>query len=79
VGCAKAQGVLTPPASRRGEPYKKPSKQALTFSQKLYNQILNFLRVVIEHAHSGNAEFNVNSEQKIVPFFLSGRCRAQLL
>ena len=34
-------------------PHKKPPKQGLTFSQKLYNQLLSPLRVVIEHAHSG--------------------------
>ena len=34
-------------------PHKKPPKQELTFSQKLYNQMLSPLRVVIEHAHSG--------------------------
>lgn len=34
-------------------PHKKPPKQELTFSQKLYNQLLSPLRVVIEHAHSG--------------------------
>jgi hypothetical protein len=34
-------------------PHKKPPKQELTFAQKLYNQLLSPLRVVIEHAHSG--------------------------
>ncbi len=34
-------------------PHKKPPKGELTFSQKLYNQMLSPLRVVIEHAHSG--------------------------
>lgn len=34
-------------------PHKKPPKRELTFSQRLYNQLLNPLRVVIEHAHSG--------------------------
>ena len=34
-------------------PHKKPPKRELTFSQKLYNQLLSPLRVVIEHAHSG--------------------------
>ncbi len=34
-------------------PYKKPPKRELAFSQKLYNQLLSPLRVVIEHAHSG--------------------------
>lgn len=34
-------------------PHKKPPKGELTFSQKLYNQLLSPLRVVIEHAHSG--------------------------
>lgn len=33
-------------------PHKKPPKRELTFSQKLYNQLLSPLRVVIEHAHS---------------------------
>lgn len=34
-------------------PHKKPPKGELTFSQKLYNQMLSRLRVVIEHVHSG--------------------------
>jgi len=34
-------------------PHKKPPKRELTFAQKLYNQLLSPLRVVIEHAHSG--------------------------
>lgn len=34
-------------------PHKKPPKRELTFSQKLYNQLLSPLRVVIEHVHSG--------------------------
>ena len=34
-------------------PHKKPPKRELTFSQKLYNQLLSPLRVVIEHAQSG--------------------------
>ena len=34
-------------------PHKKPSKRELTFAQKLYNQLLCLLRVVIEHAHNG--------------------------
>ena len=34
-------------------PHQKPPKRELTFSQKLYNQLLSPLRVVIEHAHSG--------------------------
>ena len=34
-------------------PHKKPPKRELTFSQKIYNQLLSPLRVVIEHAHSG--------------------------
>ena len=34
-------------------PHKKPPKRELTFAQKLYNQMLSPLRVVIEHAHSG--------------------------
>jgi len=29
-----------------------PSKRELMFSQRLYNQLLSPLRVVIEHAHS---------------------------
>ena len=42
------------PAGVRVEmPHKKPPKRELTFSQKLYNQLLSPLRVVIEHAHSG--------------------------
>ena len=34
-------------------PHKKPPKGELTFYQKLYNQLLSPLRVVIEHVHSG--------------------------
>lgn len=34
-------------------PHKKPRKGELPFAQKLYNQLLSPLRVVIEHAHSG--------------------------
>ena len=34
-------------------PHKKPPKRELTFSQKLYNQLLSPLRVVIEHVHRG--------------------------
>ena len=34
-------------------PHKKPPKQELTFSQRLYNHLLRPLRVVIEHAHRG--------------------------
>ena len=34
-------------------PHKRPPKRELTFAQKLYNQLLSPLRVVIEHAHSG--------------------------
>ena len=34
-------------------PHKKPPKQELSFSQKLYNHLLSPLRIVIEHAHSG--------------------------
>jgi DDE superfamily endonuclease len=42
------------PAGVRVEmPHKKPPKAELTFAQKLYNQLLSPLRVVIEHAHSG--------------------------
>ena len=33
--------------------HKKPPKRELTFSQKLYSQLLSPLRVVIKHAHSG--------------------------
>jgi len=32
---------------------ERPPKGELTFSQQLYNQLLNPLRVVIEHVHSG--------------------------
>lgn len=35
------------------EPFKKPKNGKLTFSQKLYNQILASVRVVVEHANSG--------------------------
>lgn len=34
-------------------PYKKSPKDELAFLQKLYNQLLSPLRVVIEQAHSG--------------------------
>ena len=34
-------------------PRKKPPERELPFSQKLYNQLLSPLRVVIEHVHSG--------------------------
>lgn len=34
-------------------PYKKPPKQELCFSKKLFNKMLASTRVVIEHAHSG--------------------------
>jgi len=48
-------GLLGPaPAGVVGElPHKKPPKQELTFAQKLCNQLLSPLHVVIEHAHSG--------------------------
>lgn len=35
------------------QPFKKPKNGSLTFSQQLYNQLFNPLRVVIEHANSG--------------------------
>ena len=34
-------------------PHKKPPKRELSFSQRLYNHLINPLRVVIEHVHSG--------------------------
>lgn len=34
-------------------PHKKPKNGLLTFSQLLFNQMLNPLRVVIEHVNSG--------------------------
>ena len=34
-------------------PCKKPPKQELSFSKKLFNKMLSSTRVVIEHAHSG--------------------------
>lgn len=43
----------SPPGVLVEMPHKKPPKGELTFSQKLYNQMLSPLRVVIEHAHSG--------------------------
>lgn len=46
VGHAPAGGLVE-------RPHKKPPKQELTFAQRLYNQLLSPLRVVIEHAHSG--------------------------
>lgn len=35
------------------QPFKKPKNQELSFSQKLYNQILSATRIVIEHSNSG--------------------------
>ena len=46
LGHAPAGGVVE-------MPHKKPPQRELTFSQRLYNQLLSPLRVVIEHAHSG--------------------------
>ena len=34
-------------------PHQKPPKHELTFSQKIYKQLLSPVRVVLEHAHSG--------------------------
>ena len=34
-------------------PIKKPKGRELSFSQKLYNQLLSSTRVVVEHANSG--------------------------
>jgi hypothetical protein len=34
-------------------PFKKPKNRELTFSQKLYNQVLSATRIVVEHANSG--------------------------
>ena len=42
-----------PPGVLVEMPHKKPPKGGLTFSQRLYNQMLSSLRVVIEHVHSG--------------------------
>ncbi|WP_400194270.1 transposase family protein [Hymenobacter sp. B81] len=42
-----------PPGAVVEMPHKKPRKGELTFAQRLYNQLLSPLRVVIEHAHSG--------------------------
>ena len=42
-----------PPAGVVEMPHKKPPGNELSFAQKLYNQLLSPLRVVIEHAHSG--------------------------
>ena len=57
AGCVVRQdlGLLghTPPGVVVEMPHKKPPKRELTFSQRLYNQLLSPLRVVIEHAHSG--------------------------
>lgn len=35
------------------QPFKKPKKQELSFSQKIYNTIFSSTRIVIEHANSG--------------------------
>ena len=35
------------------QPFKKPKNGELSFSQLLYNQLFNPMRVVIEHANSG--------------------------
>lgn len=35
------------------QPFKKPKKGELSFSKKLYNQIFNATRVVVEHSNSG--------------------------
>lgn len=35
------------------QPFKKPRKNALSFSEQLYNQLFTPMRVVIEHANSG--------------------------
>ncbi len=34
-------------------PFKKPKNGELTFSQRIYNKLLNSTRVVVEHAFSG--------------------------
>lgn len=42
------------PADVRIEmPHKKPRKKELTFTQRLYNQMIASVRVVVEHAISG--------------------------
>ncbi len=35
------------------QPFKKPPKGSLSFSEQLYNQLFTPMRVVIEHANSG--------------------------
>ena len=35
------------------QPFKKPKNAELSFSQLIYNQLFNPMRVVIEHANSG--------------------------
>lgn len=35
------------------QPFKKPKKGELSFSQKLYNKILSSTRIIIEHSNSG--------------------------
>lgn len=35
------------------QPFKKPRKGELSFSQKIYNKILSSTRIVVEHANSG--------------------------
>lgn len=43
----------SPPGVQVEMAYKKPKNSELTFSQRLYNHLLNPLRVVIEHTKSG--------------------------
>ncbi|MEM7659083.1 MAG: transposase family protein [Bacteroidota bacterium] len=44
-------------------PFKKPKNQELTFSQKLYNQILAEMRIVVEHANSGIKRLRMLKDQ----------------
>ena len=46
-------GSYHPTLSCFTRPPQKPPKGELTFAQLLFNQMINPLRVVIEHAHSG--------------------------
>jgi len=45
------------------QPFKKPRKGALSFSQKLYNKLLSSTRIVVEHANSGIKRLRIVKEQ----------------
>lgn len=44
------------------QPFKKPKKGSLSFSQLLYNQLLASVRVVIEHANSGIKRLRITKD-----------------